>query len=540
MLVMDDTTTANSLPDDPALLKQMIATLAQQRDVATRQRDQAQRQHDELHVKFLRVEMELLRLKKWYYGPRADRLQQLGDVAQLLLEFAEELEASPVNAEDLPADIPVAEVRSVRRVRRGRGRRNLAAFDQLPLIRREHDLSDDQKLCPCCGEMRQRIGSESSWQIEYIPGHFERIEHVRIKYACPACEQNAENPQIELADKPMQAIEKGMAGPGLLAYVITSKFADYLPLYRLEAIFERNGFEIDRATQSTWCRDVAEITRPLYDLMVSRALESHVVCTDDTIMPMLSPEKTKKARMWVYVGDGHNPYNVFDFTLGRSRDGPAKFLRTYKQTLLADAYGGYDGVVVAGGITRAGCWAHAQRKFVDAEKTHPQIAQEAVGIIKRLYAIEDRGKTLPAPDRLALRQAESVPILSLLRDKLYTWRDRLLPKHPMAEAVSYTLNQWAELNVLVTDGAVPIDNNVSEREMKRVVLNRKNSLFVGNERGGQTAAILSSLTSTCRRHDIDPQHYLTQLLTNLPATPISQLSNWLPDVWKQRLASSTR
>ena len=192
------------------------------------------------------------------------------------------------------------------------------------------------------------------------------------------------------------------------------------------------------------------------------------------------------------------------------------------------------GVVVASGITRAGCWAHGRRKFVDAEKTHPAIAAEAVAIIKRLYVIEDRGKEVDVEARLTLRQRESVPILSALKDKLFGWRDQLLPKHPMAEAVGYLLNQWTELNVFTTDGAIPIDNNVSEREMKRICLNRKNSLFVGNERGGATAAILSSITSTCRRHGIDPQRYLTQLLTNLPDTPISQLEQWLPNQWKQR------
>jgi transposase len=316
--------------------------------------------------------------------------------------------------------------------------------------------------------------------------------------------------------------------------VITSKFADYLPLYRLQSIFSRNGFEIDRATQSVWCGDAADLLRPLYDLMVRRVLASHVVCTDDTVMPMLAPEKTRQARMWVYVGDAANPYNIFQFTISRSRDGPAAFLKNYKQTLLADAYGGYDGVVVGNAITRAGCWAHGRRKFVDAEKTHPAIAAEAVGIIKCLYAVEDRGKEVDMDARLALRQRESVPILAAMKGKLFGWRDQLLPKHPMAEAVGYLLNQWNELNVFTTDGAIPIDNNVSEREMKRICLNRKNSLFVGNERGGATSAILSSITSTCRRHGIDPQRYLTQLLTNLPATPISQISQWLPDQWQLR------
>lgn len=212
-----------------------------------------------------------------------------------------------------------------------------------------------------------------------------------------------------------------------------------------------------------------------------------------------APEKTRQARMWAYVGDADNPYNVFDFTLSRSRDGPAKFLRDYRQTLLPDAYGGYDGVVVGNEIRRAGCWAHARRKFVDAEKTQPSIAAEAVGWIKRLYAVEERGKVLNDAARLALREQESIPILSSLKDRLFAWRDQLLPKHPMSEVVGYLLNQWKEQEVFTTDEAVPIDNNESEREMKRICLNRNNSLFVGNERGGATAAILSSITSTCRR-----------------------------------------
>jgi transposase len=529
---MDDASSILSLPDDPAILKQIIATRTRERDEANRRRDEVHRKAQQLEIEKLRLEMELLRLKKMYYGPRADRLQTPGDVAQMLLEFAGQLESRPVNPDDLPPDEPLPETGTVRRIRRGR--RNLASFENLPVVRREHDLPEAEKPCPCCGTMRETIGSESSWQVEYIPGHFERIEHVRIKYVCKKCEQNADSPQIALADKPVQPIDKGMAGPGLLAYVITSKYADYLPLYRLEAIFLRNGLEIDRGTQSIWCRDVADLVRPIYDRMVQRVLQSHVICTDDTVMPMLWPGKTKQARMWVYVGDQHNPYNVFDFTLGRGRDGPVKFLRGYKQTLLADAYGGYDGVVVGNAILRAGCWAHGRRKFVDAEKTHPAIAQEAVGLIRQLYTVEDQAKGKSDEDRLYLRQSHTQPILARLRDRLWTWKDQLLPKHPMAEAVGYVLNQWDELNVFAADGAVPIDNNISEREMKRIVLNRKNSLFVGNERGGETAAILSSLTSTCRRHDIDPQRYLTQLLTNLPTTPISQIDSWLPDQWRQR------
>jgi len=173
-------------------------------------------------------------------------------------------------------------------------------------------------------------------------------------------------------------------------------------------------------------------------------------------------------------------------------------------------------------------------KIIDAEKTAPEIANEAIGMVRALYAVEKQAKELSVAERLRLRQEQSAPVLAELRGKFLDWKEQLLPKHPMAEAISYALSQWAELNVLLSDGAVPIDNNVSEREMKRVILSRKNSLFVGNTRGGRTAAILASLTSTCRRHDIDPQIYLTQLLTNLPSAPRSDLTAWLPDQWKLR------
>jgi hypothetical protein len=328
-----------------------------------------------------------------------------------------------------------------------------------------------------------------------------------------------------------------MAGPGLLAYIVTSKFSDYLPLYRLEDIFERQGFEISRATQSVWCGDIADLAEPLYDLMAERVRASHVVATDDTIMPMLSKGKTTNARMWVYVGNDDYPYNVFDFTLNRGRDGPKYFLKDYRQVLLADAYGGYNGVVAGNEITRAGCWAHMKRKVIDAEKAAPEIAREAVERVRALYAVERQCKDASAEERLKLRQQQSAPLLAQLRERLLTWKEQLLPKHPMAEAINYALGQWTELNVFCSDGAVSIDNNVSEREMKRVVLNRKNSLFVGNPRGGRTAAILASLTSTCRRHDIDPQLYLTQLLTNLSQVRKSELSNWLPHQWKRLQAA---
>lgn len=518
-----------NLPDDREALKAMLHSLWQERERLEKQAEEQRQRADELYVEKLRLELELERYKKATYGPRADRLS-MNQLAQMLLEFAEGLEQKPIPLEDLRPAEPEPELR---RVKRGKGRRALANFENLPVTTQVYELSAEERLCPGCGVERKEIGSEQSWQIEYIPGHFERIQHVRKKYACPTCEQAGENPQMAVAAKAEMAIEKGFAGPGLLAFIVTSKFADYLPLYRLEDIFQRQGFEISRATQSVWCGDVADVVEPLYRRMAERVRKSHVVATDDTVLPMLSPGRAQPARMWVYVGDESNPYNVFDFTLNRSREGPKEFLKDYTQVLLADAYGGYNGVVAGNALIRAGCWSHARRKFVDAEKAAPEVAHQAVARIDALFAVERQGKNVSVMERLQLRQKQSVPLLAELHHQLLIWKEELLPKHPMADAVNYTLSQWEPLTVFTTDGAVPVDNNVSEREMKRVVLNRKNSLFVGNPRGGRTAAILASLTSSCRRHDMDPHLYFIQLLVNLPTWPATDLDAWLPDRWKQ-------
>jgi hypothetical protein len=197
-------------------------------------------------------------------------------------------------------------------------------------------------------------------------------------------------------------------------------------------------------------------------------------------------------------------------------------------------------VVAGNAIVRAGCWAHLRRKIIDAEKAASEIAKEAIELVRAPYTFEKQGRNASAEERLELRQEQSAPVLAELHEKLFGWKEQLLPKHPMPEAVNYALGHWEELNIFSSDGAVAIDNNASEREMKRVILNRKNSLFVGNPRGGRRAAILSSLTSTCRRHDVDPQLYLAQLLINLPLARIGDLPYWLPDRWnaaqKTRLA----
>jgi transposase len=280
--VPDAKTSFPNLPEDNESLKAILCSLLQERDCekqrAEEQTQKAQAQAkraDDLHVELLRLQVELARYKKWYYGPRADRLPSSGDLSQVLLDFAEELERKPICPDDVS---PQAEPEyELRRVKRRKGRRHLANFENLPVTTQVYELNAEERACPCCGLERKEIGAEESWQIEYIPGRFERIQHVRKKYACAKCESAGDAPQIEVAARAEAAIEKGLAGPGLLAYIVTSKFADYLPLYRLEDIFARQGFEISRATQSVWCGDVADLVEPLYERMAARVRASHLV-----------------------------------------------------------------------------------------------------------------------------------------------------------------------------------------------------------------------------------------------------------------------
>jgi transposase len=507
---MDDTSPNISRPDDPAQLKALLAArervIAEHQNTITAQQaaiTALTQQRDEYYLEKLRLEVRLAKALKQAYGPRADRVS---DPGQLLLEFAQRLDALPIDTADLPVETTAAGApesmatpHTASRRLRTRGRRDIGNLNHLRMIEQTYELTGDLCRCPTCQAEREKIGTEVSYTIEHIPASLVRVKHVQHKYACRTCEQNGDNPNITLAAKTGGSpIDKGLPGPGLLAYVVTAKFADFLPLHRLQNIFAREGFELDRSTLCLWLADVARLVRPLYNRMIERVLQSHVLATDDTVMPLLAPGKTKPARMWIYQGDENHPYNVFEFTESRKRDGPAQFLKDFRGTLLADAYGGYDGIVVNQDLARAGCWAHARRKFIEAEPAGPEIARTILRLIKGLFDLEARLKDVAADERLRRRQAEAAPVLASLHALLLEQKMRLVPKHPLAQAIGYTLNQWAELTLFTHDPAVPLHNNLAEQQMKRIALLRKNALFVATPRGGETAAILSTFTVSVR------------------------------------------
>jgi hypothetical protein len=348
------------------------------------------------------------------------------------------------------------------------------------------------------------------------------------------------------APKPAQPLERGLPGPGLLAHVIVSKYGDHLPLYRLEHIFGRWGVSLPRQTLCGWLAASAALLRPLYQLLVQEVLQAWVLGTDDTPVPVQDPGRgqTRSGRVWVYVGDVFHPYVVYDYTPNREQAGPQRFLEGYLGYVQADAYAGYDALYATGRIVEVGCWAHARRKFYEAQATDPGRSLYVLGVIRQLYQVERQADDQIARRRLCRedgwwlrlrpRQERAVPLLTRLCQWLHEQRDQVLPKSPMGEAIGYACNHWAALQRYASQGYLAIDNNAAERALRAIAVGRKNYLFFGSDGGGTTAAVLYSFVQTCKGLGIEPWRYLRDVLEHLPCCPAERLAEWLPDRWAQR------
>jgi transposase len=394
------------------------------------------------------------------------------------------------------------------------------------------DLGEDERRCPQCqGELRH-IGEEVSERLEYVPASLYVIEEACQKYAC------GQGCTVVTAQKPMQPIEKGLPGPGLLAQVAVSKHADHLPLYRLEGIFERHGVTLSRQTMCDWMRRCAQLVNPLFDLMKQRVLKSKVMQTDDTPVGVLDPAlpRTRLGRIWTYVGDDRHPYTVYDYTPNRSRDGPQAFMEKFSGFLQADAYSGYDGLYEdpEREVIEVACWAHTRRKFYEAQSSDLMRSTVMLAYIRLLYDVEREARDLrlDREGRLALRQAKSVPILDDIKAYLEREQPKVLPKSPEGQAIAYALSNWKALIRYSEDGDLEIDNNGAERSLCGVAVGRKNWLFFGSDNGGRTAAVLTSFITTCKRLDIDPFAYLRDIFEHISTHPQSRLDELLPDQWR--------
>jgi len=462
----------------------------------------------------------LAKMLRWRYGPRREKV----DEKQLLLFALEMVERGE--------DIPAPESRTAKRKKKHtpHGRQRIPEH----LERREvvFDLPEGERRCPHCSGEVERIGEEVSERLEYVPSSVYVIREVTRKYACRrGC-------AVITAQKPMQPIEKGLAGPGLLAYVAVGKYADHLPLHRQEEIFKRQGVKLARSTLCDWMGACAELVRPLFDLMKERAMQSKALQTDDTPVGVLDREWTRArtGRFWTYVGDADHPYTVYDYTPNRKRDGPIDFMENFRGYLQADAYSGYDAIFndPQRGVTEVACWAHVRRKFFEAQSSDVERPLIMLAYIRLLYEVEREARDLrlDARGRYALRQARSVELLDGIHKYLKREQFEVLPKSPEGQAISYTLSNWKALTRYCEDGDLEIDNNGAERSLRGVVVGRKNWMFFGSDRGGRTAAVLTSLIASCKRNGVEPFAYLRDIFGRISAHPAGRLGELLPDLWK--------
>lgn len=390
----------------------------------------------------------------------------------------------------------------------------------------EHFLDDGMLPCPDCKTIRTIIGFETAGQIEFVKTVFEYIQHRMFKYACRKC-----NKHLVTAQRPYQPIDKGSAGPGLLAKIATDKFWLHLPLYRQEQIFKALSIPINRASMSRWLAEIAELLAPIVKRMHERILQSDVVQSDASTLPVIKKGLGKAHRgiVWTYRGDGEHPYVLYDYSDTEHSKYPEKILDGFTGILQTDGTNKYN-EIIRQGATSANCWAHVHCYFEDAWSVDPVGTEFPMGVIKSLFDIERTAKALPDEARKDIRQRLAKPKIESLRSWLEHAKNYEPPKTKLADAISYTLNRDALL-VYLEHGNVEISNNGSERSIKPLVLSRRNWLFAGSEHGAETAVTIMSLIESCKRLDINPFEYLKDVLTRFPSSTASQLDDFLPDNW---------
>jgi len=510
----------NTLPDLNVLPAEALRALilAQHQELLTKDEQLFSREREIEHLKLL-----LVKLHRMQFGRKSEKLQRQIEQLELRLE---ELEANRSEKESTPAEsAPV--IASPAAAHAKPARRTLP--DHLPRQTRTH--APKETVCPQCqGELR-RLGEDVSEVLEYVPASFVVIRHVRTKLSCTKCDC------IVQAEAPSRPIERGLAGPGLLAHVLVSKYCDHQPLYRQSEIYARQGVELERSTMADWVGGCSRLLEPLVEALHRYVVAAGKLHADDTPVPVLAPGqgKTKTGRLWTYVrddrpaGDTAAPAVWFSYSPDRKGEHPAQHLKKFRGTLQADAYAGFNQLYEDGRIQQACCWAHVRRHFYDLEQAHSSpVAREALARIGALYRVEEPIRGRPPDERRTVRQEQAKPLLDSLRQWFEATLSKLSRKSETTVAIRYALSRWDALTRYIEDGHIEIDNNAAERSLRGVALGRKNYLFAGSDAGGERAAAIYSLIGSAKLNGLDPEAYLRELLTRIADHPINRIEELLP------------
>jgi transposase len=462
----------------------------------------AHHERDEYRKLYELVMLELERVKRHL---RVQNKSERVDAAQVQLAFAE-VAPEVVVPPDLAQKIADDENEDRDKKRKRHGRKRLP--EHLPVERIELHPPESLRQCTSCGNGMHPIGEETSEKLDWRPASLVRLQTARVKYAC-ACEQGG---------------------------VVIAEVPD-APIDRLEQMLAREGVEVSRSTMGDWVEQTAGLLEPIAAAMAQASLSAHRIHTDDTGIPVLDRGTTRRGHVWVYLaGDDHV---VFRYTLRRKAEGPREYLHGYKGYVQADAANLYDRLFGRDEqAIEVGCWAHARRRFVEAELTDRARALIAIGFIKKLYEADHSTAKLPPGQRTLERQARAGPVLDIFRQ----WLDRealiVLPKAPIAEAIGYVRNQWDALTRFLDDWRLRLDNNPAERQLRRVAIGRKNWLFAGSEAGAERTCILYTILASCRLHRVNPYDYLRDVLVRVGSHPARDVLDLAPKAWKQKLQKS--
>jgi transposase len=514
--------TPPTLPDlnalDAAALKALI--LAQHENLVAQHEALVSRETEIENLKLL-----ILKLRRMQFGRKSEKLDRHIEQLEMRLE---DLESAQTASAALPSG-EQAQMTATGMPARRPARRPLP--EHLPRETQTH--APEQTACPECGGTLRQFGEDVSELLEFVPARFKVIRIVRPKLSCAECAHIVQTPA------PSRAIDRGLAGPGLLAHVLVSKYSDHLPLYRQAEIYERSGLDLDRSTLADWVGGASRLLAPLVDALRRYVLAASKLHADDTPVPVLAPGtgKTKTGRLWTYVrddrpcGDSSAPAVWFAYSSDRKGEHPQRHLRDFRGTLQADAFAGFNALYEdpSRNICEAACMAHVRRKFYDLQQAHASpIAAEALRRIGELYAIESEIRGRPPDERKQARQARARPLLDSMHQWLNSTLSKLSMKSALAAAIRYALGRWPALLRYSDDGRLEIDNNAAERSLRAVVVGRKNYLFAGSDSGGGRAASIYSLVGTAKLNGLDPEAYLRDVLTRIPDHPINRIGELLP------------
>jgi transposase len=521
---------APTLPDLSRLNREALQTLLlaeHQERIATHQ--QLLRQEQQLLERDSEIEtlkLLLSQLRRMQFGRKSEKLERQIEQLELRLEDLQQGQPSE-NAPASEGPHPSAASSAIDTPAKP-ARRALPAH--LPRMTQTH--LPKSTTCPDCGGELRKFGEDISEMLDYLPANFVVIRYVRPKLSCGHCER------IVQASAPSRPIARGVAGPGLLAHVLVSKYCDHLPLYRQSEIYERVGVELERSTLADWVGGSSQLLDPLVEALRRYVMAASKVHADDTPVPVLAPGngKTKTGRLWTYVrddrpaGDTAAPAVWFAYSPDRKGEHPEQHLRMFRGALQADAYAGFNQLYKEDGrIQEVACWAHVRRKFYDLQQAHASpIAGEALERIAALYAIEKEIRGRPPDERQRVRTEQSRPLIQTLHEWFELSLPKLSRKSDTTAAIRYALGLWPALTRYCDDGRLEIDNNAAERALRVVALGRKNYLFAGSDLGGKRAASIYSLVGSAKLNGLDPEAYLREVLTRIADHPVNRIADLLP------------